>query len=154
MNSPKAAAPPMLDLHGVRKVFHPGTPYKVVALDGISLEVEKGSFVIIIGTNGSGKSALLNAIAGSVPFESGRISLMGRDITGWPEHLRSKYIGRVFQNPLMGTITELTVAENLVLSSSRSTLRSLRTAVTRRSMNDIKDRVASLKLGLETRLNE
>jgi putative ABC transport system ATP-binding protein len=149
-----ADVPLMLELHGVRKVFNPKTPHEIIALGGIDLKVEKGSFVIVIGTNGSGKSALLNAIAGSIPLESGRICLMGRDITEWPEYIRSKHIGRVFQNPLMGTMPELTIAENLALCSSRSTLRSLRWAMTRRLMSEIKDRVASLDLGLETRLND
>lgn len=149
-----ADAPAMLELAGIRKVFNPLTPNEVIALDGVDLRIEMSSFVVVIGTNGSGKSALLDAIAGSIPLESGRIRLMGRDITGWPEYRRSKRIGRVFQDPLTGTMPDLTIAENLALASSRGARRGLRWALTKRLMNEIKDRAASLKLGLDTRLND
>ena len=93
----------LLELRGVFKTFNPGTPDEVRALRGVDLTVEPGSFVVVIGTNGSGKSTTLNAVAGSFRVDAGTINLAGREITGWPEHRRAKLIGRVFQDPLAGT---------------------------------------------------
>src|ERR1700693_3386703 len=93
----------MLDLTGLTKTFHPGTPNEVKALRGVSLRLEPASFLIIIGTNGSGKSTLLNAVAGAFVVDTGRITLAGHDITRWSEHRRARLIGRVFQNPFSGT---------------------------------------------------
>ena len=93
----------MLEIQQVYKTFNPGTPDEVRALRGVDLTVEPGSFVVVIGTNGSGKSTTLNAVAGSFRVDAGRIRLAGRDITGWAEQRRARLIGRVFQDPLAGT---------------------------------------------------
>ena len=93
--------------------FHPGTSNEVRALDAVDLALERGTFTVVLGTNGSGKSSLLNAIAGTLPAGGGRIRLDGRDITRWPEEQRARLISRVFQNPFAGTASDLTVAENL-----------------------------------------
>src|SRR5207302_5264847 len=93
----------MLQLRELEKTFFAGTPNEVRALKRVSLQVNEGSFVIVIGTNGSGKSTLLNAVAGSFSLDGGVITVAGRDVTRWPEHRRAKMIGRVFQNPFSGT---------------------------------------------------
>ena len=92
-------AEPALRLTGVTHAFHPGTTNEVVALDRVNLELARGSFTVVLGTNGSGKSSLLNAIAGSLPLTDGRIWVEGTDLTNWPEHRRARLISRVFQNP-------------------------------------------------------
>src|SRR5258706_6896513 len=107
----------MLQLRELRKTFFEGTPNEVRALRGVSLEIEEGSFVIVIGTNGSGKSTLLNAAAGSFFVDRGAISIAGKDVTRWPEHRRASMIRRVFQNPFCGTAPTMTVADNLALAS-------------------------------------
>ena len=109
----------MLEVRQIRKSFNPGTPNEVRALQGVNFTLENGSFVIIIGTNGSGKSTMLNAVGGTFYVDSGVISLGGADITNWPEYRRAKLVGRVFQNPFSGTAPEMSVAENLALAARR-----------------------------------
>src|SRR6266542_3583970 len=109
----------MLKLENLYKVFFPGTPNEVRALRGVSLELESGSFLIIIGTNGSGKSTLLNAVAGTFQVDTGRINLAGRDITRWTEHKRARLIGRVFQNPFSGPPPPMPFPENSGLPRGR-----------------------------------
>jgi putative ABC transport system ATP-binding protein len=143
----------LLELRGVFKTFNPGTPDEVRALRGVDLTVEPESFVVVIGTNGSGKSTILNAIAGSFPIDAGTIRLSGREITGWPEHRRARLIGRVFQDPLAGTSPSLSIAENLALASRRGLPRGLGRAVSRRKVVEFRDRVRPLGMGLEDRLD-
>src|SRR6185312_2954795 len=102
----------MLELKNVCKTFNPGTSNEVTALCGVDLTIDEGSWVIVIGTNGSGKSTLLNAVAGT-------FRLAERDVTQWPEHRRSKMIGRVFQNPFSGTAATMSIAENFALATRR-----------------------------------
>ena len=113
----RSSAEVALRLEAVSHVFHPGTASEVRALDGVDLELERGSFAVVLGTNGSGKSSLLNAMAGSLAATGGRILLDGWDVTGWPEHRRARLISRVFQNPFTGTASDLSVAENLALAA-------------------------------------
>ena len=115
----------MLSLRGVFKTFHAGTPNEVRALQGVALDLEEGSFVIVIGTNGSGKSTLLNAVAGSFTVDAGAIVVDGTDVTAWPEHRRASLIGRVFQNPFSGTAPSMSIAENLALAARRGRSRGL-----------------------------
>ena len=143
----------LLELRGVYKTFNPGTPDEVRALRGVDLTVEPGSFVVVIGTNGSGKSTTLNAVAGSFRVDAGTIRLAGREITGWPEHRRAKLIGRVFQDPLAGTSPSLSIAENLALAARRGLPRGLGRAVSRRKLAEFRDRVRPLGMGLEDRLD-
>ena len=143
----------MLQLRELKKTFFAGTPNEVCALKDVSLEVEEGSFVTIIGTNGSGKSTLLNAVAGSFPLDCGAITLAGHDVTQWPEHRRAALIGRVFQNPFSGTAPTMTVAENLALAARRGRSRGLRRLLPARLHAELRDRVATLNMQLETRMN-
>ena len=143
----------MLEISRLRKTFHPGTPNEVSALRGVSLTIEPGSFVIVIGTNGSGKTTLLNAVAGTFPPDSGTIRLSGQEITRWPEHRRAPLIGRVFQNHFSGTAPDMSIEENLALAARRGLSRGLVWALDRRLRLEIRDRVATLGMGFENRLD-
>lgn len=143
----------MLDIQAVRKTFHPGTPNEVRALQGVSLTLQPGSFLIIIGTNGSGKSTLLNAVAGTFLVDEGAIRVAGKDITQWPEHRRARLIGRVFQNPFSGTAPNMSIAENLVLAARRGLPRGLGWALHSKMRGEFRDRIRTLNMGLEDRLD-
>src|SRR5947208_11886607 len=143
----------MLQLRELQKTFFAGTLNEVLALRGVSLQVEEGSFVTLIGTNGSGKSTLLNAVAGSFFVDRGAISIAGQDVTRWPEHRRAAMIGRVFQNPFSGTSPTMTVAENLALAARRGLSHGLGTLLPARLQAELRDRVATLNMQLETRMH-
>src|SRR5271170_3822401 len=143
----------MLELQGIYRTFFPNTPNEVRSLQGIDLTIDKGSFVIVIGTNGSGKTTLLNAVAGTFFVDAGTIQLAGRDMTRWPEHRRATLIGRVFQNPFSGTAPNLTIAENLALAARRGQLRSLRRALSAGRQSEVRAQVQALGMGLEDRLD-
>jgi putative ABC transport system ATP-binding protein len=143
----------MLKLEDLEVIFNPNTPSEVRALRGLSLHVERGDFVTVIGANGAGKSTLFNAIAGTVTPTRGSIWLNDRDITRTPEHVRSARIGRVFQNPLLGTCPGLTVHENLALAAKRGQRRGLRPGVKRSERKAFAELLASVGMGLETRLD-
>ena len=143
----------MLELRGVTKTFHAGTPKSVRALDGVGLALEPGSFVVVIGTNGSGKSSLLNAVAGTFLVDSGTILLDSRDVTRWQEHQRAKLIGRVFQNPFSGTAPTMSIAENLALAARRGRPRRLGWGLPGQLKKELRERVKVLGMGLEDRLN-
>jgi putative ABC transport system ATP-binding protein len=142
-----------LRLEAVSHLFHPGTSNEVRALDRVSVELTRGSFTVVLGTNGSGKSSLLGAIAGSLAVSAGRVHLDGGDVTRWSEQRRARLIGRVFQNPFTGTASDLTVAENLMLAARRGSRRGLSWALAWDRRHDIRDRVARLGMGLEHRLD-
>ncbi len=131
----------------------PVPPTKCVRLRGFDLTIEPGSFVVVIGTNGSGKSTTLNAVAGTFPIDAGSIRLAGRELSGWPEHRRAELIGRVFQDPLAGTSPSLSIAENLALAAGRGLPRGFRLAVPRHRIAEFRDRVRPLGMGLEDRLD-
>lgn len=143
----------MLALSHIRKTFNPDTVNEVRALQGVDLTIEPGSFVIVLGMNGSGKSTLLNAVAGSFFVDEGTINLAGHDVTKWPEHKRAKLIGRVFQNPFSGTAPTMSIAENFSLASKRGRARGFGWALAPALMAPLRDRIASLKMGLEDRLD-
>jgi putative ABC transport system ATP-binding protein len=143
----------MLEISNIVKTFNPGTPNEVRALRDVSLQLETGSFLIIIGTNGSGKSTLLNAVAGTFIADTGSIKLAGNDITRWSEHARARLIGRVFQNPFSGTAPNMSIAENLALAARRGRPRGLGWALNSRLRGGLRDRVRSLNMGLEDRLD-
>ena len=136
----------------LRKVFFPRTVNEVVALSDISLQVNPGDFVTIIGSNGSGKSTLLNAIAGTVPMTAGALWLEGKEITKLPEHMRARSIGRVFQDPRAGTAPSMSIQENMAMAYLRGHRRGLRPGVPARFKRQMKERLAELEMGLETRL--
>ncbi len=141
-----------LKLTAVRKVFFPGTANEVVALHGIDLDIPAGQFVTVIGSNGSGKSTLLNAVAGTFPPTAGAVELGGRDVTKQAEHVRSRSIGRVFQDPRAGTAPSMTIEENLAISLLRSQRSGLRLGVTNRRREVMRGQLSRLGMGLETRL--
>jgi putative ABC transport system ATP-binding protein len=143
----------MLQIDNISKTFHPGTPNEVRALRNVSLRLETGSFLLIIGTNGSGKSTLLNAVAGTFLVDSGSIEVAGRKITRWPEYRRARLVGRVFQNPFSGTAPSMSIAENMALAARRGRPRGLGWALKRKLIDELRDRVRTLNMGLENRLN-
>jgi putative ABC transport system ATP-binding protein len=142
----------MLELVNVRKTFNPKTVNEKVALDGMNLRLTDGDFVTVIGGNGAGKSTMLNAIAGVWPVDEGRIVLDGNDITALPEFRRASLIGRVFQDPMMGTAPNMQLEENLALALRRGQRRGLRWGVTREERTGYREVLKSLGLGLEERM--
>jgi putative ABC transport system ATP-binding protein len=143
----------MLEIQNISKTFHPNSVNEVRALQNVSFSMEKGSFVIIIGTNGSGKSTMLNAVAGTFLVDTGKITLSNSDITKWPEHRRATLIGRVFQNPFSGTAPTMSIAENLALASRRGMPRGLGWNLNKGLMDQMRARIRTLNMGLEDRLN-
>lgn len=142
----------MLTVENVTKVFHPGEINEVTALREVSLHVPEGQFLTIIGGNGSGKSTLLNLVAGTYFPDTGRILIDEADLTSVPAHGRAHLIGRVFQDPLMGTAAGLTIEENFSLASSRGCFRGLGPALGKNLRKEIRDRLVLLELGLEDRM--
>ena len=142
----------MLDVKNISKTFNAGTVNEKVALNGLSLHLDEGDFVTVIGGNGAGKSTLLNAVAGVWPVDSGTIMIDGVDITRLPEHKRAKYIGRVFQDPMMGTAANMQIEENLALAARRGKKRTLRWGVTKAEREEYHERLKTLGLGLEDRM--
>ncbi len=144
----------MLDLINLRKTFNPNTINEKVALNGVSLHLEDGDFVTMIGGNGAGKSTLLNAIAGVWQVDDGKIVIDGTDITGLSEHKRAPWLGRVFQDPMMGTAATMQIIENLALAKRRGQKRGLKPGVTKAEKDEYRDLLATLGLGLENRITE
>lgn len=142
----------MLKLTNITKTFNPGTVTEKKALRGIDLELEDGDFVTIIGGNGAGKSTLLNLIAGVHYTDTGSITLEGMDLTGKPEHYRAKYLGRVFQDPMMGTAANMSIEENLAMAMRRGKKRGLAWHIKGEERSLYKEKLALLDLGLENRL--
>lgn len=142
----------MLKLEHISKTFNPGTINEKKALSDLSLHLRPGDFVTVIGGNGAGKSTMLNAVAGVWPVDGGRIILGGEDITALPEHKRAKLIGRVFQDPMMGTAPNMQLEENLALARRRGEKRGLSWGVTRGEREEYRDMLATLGLGLEDRM--
>ena len=144
----------MLKIHNISKTFNPGTVNEKQALSSLNLHLNKGDFVTILGSNGAGKSTLFNAIAGSFVVDSGSITLDGRDITNLPDYKRSKFIGRMFQDPLKGTAPNMTIEENLALAYMRaSSHTSPFSMISKRDRGEFRDRLAQLGLGLEDRMS-
>jgi putative ABC transport system ATP-binding protein len=142
----------MLELQNVTKTFNAKTVNERVALNNISLQLEDEDFVTVIGGNGAGKSTLLNAIAGVWPVDSGHIVVDGTDLTGIPEYKRAALLGRVFQDPMMGTAATMQIEENLALAARRGKKRTLRAGITKEERALYRDRLAELGLGLENRM--
>lgn len=143
----------MLEVRGIAKTFNAGTPNEVRALQGVDLSIDEGSFVVVIGTNGSGKSTFLNAVAGTFFVDAGSIRIAGRDVTRWAEHRRAQLIGRVFQNPFSGTAPDMSIAENIALAARRGLRRGLGWALRRGFASQMCERVRLLGMGLENRLD-
>jgi len=144
----------MLQVQNVHITFNPGTPIETRALRGMTLEIPAGQFVAVIGSNGAGKSTLLNAVSGDVSVDSGAIVIDGVDVTQQPSWKRADNIARVFQNPTAGTCETLSIEENLALASGRGKPRGLKRSVTAAMRADFRERLATLGLGLEHRLQD
>ena len=142
----------MLKLEHISKTFNAGTVNEKHALCDLSLHLRPGDYVTVIGSNGAGKSTMLNAVAGVWPVDAGRILLDGEDVTGKSEHRRAGNIGRVFQDPMMGTAADMWVEENLDLALLRGEKRGLRWAVTKKDRVFYREQLATLGLGLEDRM--
>lgn len=143
----------MLKLDGINKVFNEGTPDEKIALDNINLHLAPGDFVTIIGSNGAGKSTMMNMISGALTPDFGTVAIDGKNVTGLAEYKRSQYIGRVFQDPMAGTAPSMTIEENLAIAYSRNQKRSLRIGVNKQRREFFKTSLESLGLNLENRLS-
>lgn len=142
----------MLELKNIHKTFFPGSINEKKALQGIDLVLNDGDFVTVIGGNGAGKSTLLNAIAGVFHPDCGEVLIDGTDVSHLPEHKRAIYLGRIFQDPMMGTAKDMEIEENLALAARRGKRRGLRWRITKAEREEYRNLLASLDLGLETRL--
>ena len=142
----------MLDLQHISKTFNPGTVNAKTALRDLSLTLHEGDFVTVIGGNGAGKSTMLNAVAGSFSVDTGRIMIDGTDVTHLPEHKRAAVIGRVFQDPMMGTAPTMQIEENLALAARRGQRRGLKWGVTNAEREEYHEKLKMLGLGLEDRM--
>ena len=143
----------MLEIRNVRKTFFPGTINEKVAIVGLDLKIEDGEFVTVIGGNGAGKSTMLNIIAGSMSVDSGQVIIDGQDITRWPEYKRAKLLGRVFQDPMMGTAPSMQIDENLAIAARRGQPRGLKWGITKEEGEKYRELLKSFDLGLEDRLS-
>ena len=144
----------MISMHHVSKVFNRGKPNEVIALEDVSLQMNKGEFVVIIGANGSGKTTLLNIIGGAEMPSAGSIELNGTDVTKLPEYKRSKWVARVFQNPNNGTAPDLTILDNFRLASLRTGQKNLSIGTNAAFKKKVQDKIAILGMGLENKINQ
>lgn len=142
----------MLKLDNIHKTFNPGTINEKIALNGVNLTLNEGDFVTVIGGNGAGKSTTLNAIAGVWPIDSGKIYIGGDDVTKLSEHKRAKYLGRVFQDPMTGTATNMSIEENMAIAARRGEKRGLSWGITHQERDTYREMLKALDLGLEDRL--
>jgi len=143
----------MISIRNFSKTFGRGTPNEVIALNSVDIDIKKGEFVLLIGSNGSGKSTLLNAIAGSFFGDAGNIYIDDTDVTSWPEYQRAKFLGRVFQNPYLGTAPSMSIAENLQLAYLRGQPKQLRIGLTKNQRKILQERIAEFGMGLENRMD-
>ena len=142
----------MLQINGIYKTFNAGTINEKRALQGVSLHLKPGDFVTVIGGNGAGKSTLMNTVSGAYPVDEGSIVIDGVDVTHLPEYKRAKYIGRVFQDPMMGTAATMQIEENMALAARRGKVRTLLPGITGKERKFYKEQLQILDLGLENRL--
>ncbi|WP_315928862.1 ABC transporter ATP-binding protein [Mesorhizobium sp. SP-1A] len=143
----------MLEIRSARKVFYRGQADEKVALDGLDLSLPTGAFAVVIGSNGAGKSSLLNAISGALTLDSGQIRLNGDDVTAVPVHKRAMRLARVFQDPMRGTAASMTIAENMLLADLRAKSRGFRRGLNAARLAAYRERLSMLGLGLENRLD-
>lgn len=142
----------MLEISNIEKTFNPGTINEKKALCGVSLTLNEGDFLTVIGGNGAGKSTLLNAICGAWKIDSGKIVIDGIDISLMPEHKRAKFLGRVFQDPMMGTAADMEIQENLALAYRRGNRRTLKWGISKKEKEEFCEHLKKLDLGLENRM--
>lgn len=144
----------MLKIEKISKTFGKGSVNEKLAIDALSLSVEPGDFITIIGSNGAGKSTLMNCISGVFGIDGGSILLDGRDMTRMPEYKRSRYIGRVFQDPLKGTAFDMTIEENLAIANSKNKRIGLQPGLSRKERDYFREKLALLDMGLENRMKQ
>lgn len=144
----------MIDIKLLHKTFNKGLPNEVTALNSINLQIESGQYVVIVGSNGSGKSTLLNAVAGSISPSSGSISIDGTDVTKLPDHSRSRWIARVFQNPLSGTAPDLSILDNFRLAALRTQTKGFKIGVNAGFKKQVQEKIAQLNMGLENKTHQ
>ena len=142
----------MLQIVDIKKTFNAGTINEKKALQGVNLHLKPGDFVTVIGGNGAGKSTLLNCVSGAYMVDDGGIIIDGVDVTALSEHRRAKYIGRVFQDPMMGTAATMQIEENLALAARRGKFRTLLPGITQKERAEYKEMLKILDLGLEDRM--
>ncbi len=142
----------MLEIQNIQKIFNPGTVNEKVALNNLNLKLNKGDFVTVIGGNGAGKSTMLNAVAGIWKPDDGKILIDGIDVTNTPEFKRAKYLGRVFQDPMMGTAADMNIEHNMALALRRGKIRGLTWGISNGERQMFKEKLETLGLGLENRL--
>lgn len=144
----------MLELKNIKKTFNIATVNENSVLHGLNLQLNEGEFVTVIGGNGAGKSTLLNAVAGVWPIDEGVITIDGINVTGMPEHKRAPYIGRIFQDPMMGTTADMNIEENLALAYRRGKRRTLRWGITKSERELYHEELKKLGLGMEDRMTD
>ncbi len=142
----------MLEINNIYKTFNPGTANEKRALNGVNLKLNDGDFCTVIGGNGAGKSTVLNSIAGVWPVDSGEILIDDVDISGLPEHKRASYLGRVFQDPMTGTVADMEIVENLAIAARRGQRRGLSWGVKKHEKELYREMLAKFELGLENRM--
>ena len=143
----------MLELQNISKIYCPGTINETVLFTGFNLAIQQGEFVSVVGSNGSGKTSMLNIICGSIPIEGGKVLIDGKDITRQKEFRRCRKIGRVYQNPAMGTCGEMTILENMAMADTKGQPFNLRMGVNRKRVGYYQELLSQLNLGLEDKLN-
>lgn len=143
----------MLEIKEIYKTFNKGTVNEKHALNGVNLTLNEGDFCTVIGGNGAGKSTTLNAIAGVWPVDSGAIIIDGKDVSGLSEHKRAPYLGRVFQDPMTGTVADMEIIENLALAARRGKRRGLSWGVKTKEKEKYRELLAEFELGLEDRMS-
>lgn len=144
----------MIEIKNISYTFQRGNPNEIKAISNLSLSIETGEFLVLIGANGSGKSTLLNLIAGNFIPQEGTIFIEGKECTKLKEHHRSKWIARLFQNPLLGTAPDLSIIENFRLASLRTKSKGLRIGTGNKFRSEVKEYISQLELGLETKLDQ
>ena len=142
----------MLEINNIYKTFNAGTVNEKRALNGVNLKLNDGDFCTVIGGNGAGKSTVLNSIAGVWPVDSGEILIDGKDISGLPEHKRAPYLGRVFQDPMTGTVADMEIIENLAIAARRGKRRGLSWGVKKSEKDKYREMLKEFDLGLEDRM--
>ena len=142
-----------VELKNINKYYNPGTVNQMCLFKDFNFQVQDGEFVSIVGSNGSGKTSMLNIICGSIPVDSGKIYIGEEDITNKKEHIRHKIIGRVYQNPAMGTSPNLTILENMSLADNKGKMYGLSSGINKKRKEDYREMLRELNLGLEDKLN-
>ena len=143
----------MLELNHIHKYYNAGTVNEMCLFHDFSLSIEDGQFVSVVGSNGSGKTSMLNLICGSIPLDAGQIKIGNEDITGMPEFKRQKRIGRVYQNPAMGTCPSMTILENMALADNKGKPFNLRPGTNRQRVEFYREQLNMLGLGLEDKMD-